>query len=134
MLNVPVLCLLISGPGSHFALNLLWLWIVLNSGKSNVWCLYPNKSAALKSVENAFGQEPVASDEVAPSEVLFKHYSDCCIFTCMINNMLVTLSMLKRFYLGMLMLVCLIVFQFTNVNGNRKGIFIKYPSPTTLDQ
>ncbi|XP_014491704.2 uncharacterized protein LOC106754217 isoform X1 [Vigna radiata var. radiata] len=39
------------------------------AGKSKVWCLYPNKSAVLKSVQNAFDQEPVTSDEVAPSEL-----------------------------------------------------------------
>lgn len=30
---------------------------VINSGKGNVWCLYPNKNAAVKSVQDAFGQE-----------------------------------------------------------------------------
>ncbi|KAL9322464.1 hypothetical protein ACSQ67_010517 [Phaseolus vulgaris] len=57
-------------------LMLLWLWTVLISGKSKVCCLYPNKSAVLKSVQNVFDQEPVTSDEVAPSEVFFKHYND----------------------------------------------------------
>lgn len=28
----------------------------LNSGKSKVWCLYPNKNAVPKSVQDAFGQ------------------------------------------------------------------------------
>ncbi|XP_028187161.1 uncharacterized protein LOC114373818 isoform X1 [Glycine soja] len=40
------------------------------AGKSNVWCLYPNKNAVLKSVQNVFGEEPVARDEVAPSKQL----------------------------------------------------------------
>ncbi|XP_029129620.1 uncharacterized protein LOC109810401 isoform X2 [Cajanus cajan] len=39
------------------------------AGKSNVWCLYPNKSVVLKSVQNVFGQESVTSDEVAPSKL-----------------------------------------------------------------
>ncbi|ESW21847.1 hypothetical protein PHAVU_005G104000 [Phaseolus vulgaris] len=39
------------------------------AGKSKVCCLYPNKSAVLKSVQNVFDQEPVTSDEVAPSEL-----------------------------------------------------------------
>lgn len=39
------------------------------AGKSNVWCLYPNKNAVLKSVQNVFGEEPVARDEVAPSKL-----------------------------------------------------------------
>lgn len=30
---------------------------IINSGKGNVWCLYPNKNAAVKSVQDAFGQE-----------------------------------------------------------------------------
>ncbi|KAG5131687.1 hypothetical protein JHK84_038084 [Glycine max] len=38
------------------------------AGKSNVWCLYPNKNAVLKSVQNVFGEESVARDEVAPSK------------------------------------------------------------------
>ncbi|KAL2589903.1 hypothetical protein AAZV13_13G259500 [Glycine max] len=40
------------------------------AGKSNVWCLYPNKNAVLKSVQNVFGEESVARDEVAPSKQL----------------------------------------------------------------
>ncbi|KAH1104039.1 hypothetical protein AAZX31_13G280100 [Glycine max] len=39
------------------------------AGKSNVWCLYPNKNAVLKSVQNVFGEESVARDEVAPSKL-----------------------------------------------------------------
>ncbi|XP_027341648.1 uncharacterized protein LOC113854692 isoform X2 [Abrus precatorius] len=39
------------------------------AGKSKVWCLYPNKSAVLKSVQDAFGQEPVANDEATPLKV-----------------------------------------------------------------
>ncbi|CAJ1956572.1 unnamed protein product [Sphenostylis stenocarpa] len=39
------------------------------AGKGNVWCLYPNKSEVPKSVQNVFDQEPVTSDEVAPTEV-----------------------------------------------------------------
>ncbi|KAJ1434553.1 hypothetical protein SESBI_05421 [Sesbania bispinosa] len=39
------------------------------AGKGNVWCLYPNKSAVLKSVEDAFGQEPVANYEVTPEKL-----------------------------------------------------------------
>ncbi|ONI17091.1 hypothetical protein PRUPE_3G137200 [Prunus persica] len=35
------------------------MWNALKlAGKKNVWCLYPNKNAALKSVEDVFGQEP----------------------------------------------------------------------------
>ncbi|XP_021827173.1 uncharacterized protein LOC110767824 [Prunus avium] len=35
------------------------MWNALKlAGKNNVWCLYPNKNAALKSVEDVFGQEP----------------------------------------------------------------------------
>ncbi|KAF7805929.1 DTW domain-containing protein [Senna tora] len=34
------------------------------AGKGKVWCLYPNKSAVLKSVQNAFGQEPIAKYEI----------------------------------------------------------------------
>lgn len=36
-----------------------------------MWCLYPNKNAALESVENAFGQEPMANYEVTPEKVYF---------------------------------------------------------------
>lgn len=36
-----------------------------------MWCLYPNKNAVLESVENAFGQEPVANNEVASEKVYF---------------------------------------------------------------
>jgi len=34
-----------------------------------VWCLYPNKNAVLESVENAFGQEPDANNEVSSEKV-----------------------------------------------------------------
>lgn len=40
------------------------------AGRSNVWCLYPNKNAVLESVENAFGQEPVANNEVSSEKQL----------------------------------------------------------------
>lgn len=50
--------------------QLLWMWIYLNSGKSKVWSLYPNKSAILKSVQDAFAQEPVANYEVISGKVL----------------------------------------------------------------
>jgi hypothetical protein len=36
-----------------------------------VWCLYPNKNAVLESVENVFGQEPDADNEVASEKVCF---------------------------------------------------------------
>ncbi|XP_061357665.1 uncharacterized protein LOC133301969 isoform X2 [Gastrolobium bilobum] len=39
------------------------------AGKSKVWCLYPNKGAVLKSVQDAFGQEPVANYEVTPAKL-----------------------------------------------------------------
>ncbi|KAM1060927.1 uncharacterized protein LOC126611479 [Malus sylvestris] len=35
------------------------MWNALKlAGKSNTWCLYPNKNGVLKSVEDVFGQEP----------------------------------------------------------------------------
>lgn len=43
---------------------------IMNSGKSNVWCLYPNKNAVVKSVQEAFGQEPVGMDEVSLAKVI----------------------------------------------------------------
>jgi hypothetical protein len=46
----------------------------LDSGRSNVWCLYPNKNAVLESVENAFGQEPVANNEVSSEKVYVSLY------------------------------------------------------------
>jgi hypothetical protein len=36
-----------------------------------VWCLYPNKNAVLESVENVFGQEPDANNEVTSEKVCF---------------------------------------------------------------
>ncbi|RDX68088.1 hypothetical protein CR513_52959, partial [Mucuna pruriens] len=39
------------------------------AGKDRVWCLYPNKNAPLKSVQNAFGQEQVGNDEVTPPKL-----------------------------------------------------------------
>jgi hypothetical protein len=36
-----------------------------------VWCLYPNKNAVLESVENVFGQEPDANNEVTSEKVYF---------------------------------------------------------------
>ncbi|CAI8592608.1 unnamed protein product [Vicia faba] len=39
------------------------------AGRSNVWCLYPNKNAILESVENAFSQESVANNDVTSEKV-----------------------------------------------------------------
>ncbi|KAI9081571.1 hypothetical protein K1719_036457 [Acacia pycnantha] len=39
---------------NHFKLG---YYIHLDTRKGNVWCLYPNKNAAVKSVQDAFGQE-----------------------------------------------------------------------------
>ncbi|CAN0915031.1 GPI-anchored protein LLG3 [Linum grandiflorum] len=36
------------------------------AGKNKVWCLYPNKNAATKSVFEAFGQESIANQEMVP--------------------------------------------------------------------
>ncbi|MED6136215.1 hypothetical protein PIB30_053938 [Stylosanthes scabra] len=38
------------------------------AGKSKVWCLYPNKSSILKSVQDAFGEEPVTNYEVTATK------------------------------------------------------------------
>ncbi|XP_057731471.1 uncharacterized protein LOC130946660 [Arachis stenosperma] len=38
------------------------------AGKSKVWCLYPNKSSVLKSVQDAFGEELVTNYEVTAAK------------------------------------------------------------------
>jgi len=76
-------CLLIFEPAAHFVLSCVGCGLFI-SGKSKVCCLYPNKNAVPKSVKDLFDQEPVTSDEVAPSKVFFKHYNDC--YTLLINN------------------------------------------------
>ncbi|PNX93121.1 hypothetical protein L195_g016270 [Trifolium pratense] len=48
--------------------QIMWNSLKL-AGRSNVWCLYPNKNAVLESVENAFGQEPDANNEVTSEKV-----------------------------------------------------------------
>ncbi|CAJ2660482.1 uncharacterized protein LOC123894699 isoform X1 [Trifolium pratense] len=49
--------------------QIMWNSLKL-AGRSNVWCLYPNKNAVLESVENAFGQEPDANNEVTSEKQL----------------------------------------------------------------
>lgn len=61
-----------------------FVFLYLNAGRSNVWCLYPNKNAVLESVENAFGQEPVANYEVTPEKVCFNVVS--CNSNCWYTN------------------------------------------------
>lgn len=51
--------------------SLTFVWdFTLNTGKNNVWCLYPNKNAVLKSVEDVFGQEPSPYLECTDTKVL----------------------------------------------------------------
>ncbi|KAI4333970.1 hypothetical protein L6164_018715 [Bauhinia variegata] len=38
------------------------------AGKGKVWCLYPNKSAVLKSVKDAFGLEAVANSDLTATK------------------------------------------------------------------
>ncbi|KAI9117792.1 hypothetical protein K1719_011207 [Acacia pycnantha] len=45
------------------SLGRLWFVRRFSPGKGNVWCLYPNKNAAVKSVQDAFGQELLGNYE-----------------------------------------------------------------------
>lgn len=44
------------------------------AGKDKVWCLYPNKNAVTKSVQDAFGQDISADLECSPAIVLLPAY------------------------------------------------------------
>jgi len=43
------------------------------AGKDKVWCLYPNKNVATKSVQDAVCQEISADPECNTTMVLFSH-------------------------------------------------------------
>ncbi|KAI9108803.1 hypothetical protein K1719_020108 [Acacia pycnantha] len=45
------------------SLGRLWFVRRFSPGKGNVWCLYPNKNAVVKSVQDAFGQELLGNYE-----------------------------------------------------------------------
>lgn len=60
-----------------------------------MWCLYPNKSAVLESVQNAFGQEPVANDEVTAEKVYFDTIKITVFLIVDLQVILVILSVLE---------------------------------------